>query len=278
LKDFFGHHYLSLQAVSSGDGMDKIIHFEIVRNGQRAYNLSEGERSLIAFCYFVAKLEEIETKGNNPIIWIDDPISSLDGNHIFFTFSIIQSVILTQYDYKQFFLSTHNLTFLKYLRRLNINKRKDGRRGSCCYLTVERNGQESTIKLMPKYLKEHGTEFNHWFARIYNCSEQMSVTDVNYSLFEDFGNNARKFFEIYLYYRYPNDENDGEKLKKFFGDDIVPPILLSKINDEYSHAQGDLENASLPFNEPEVLLAAKCIIKKLQEDGPQYEALINSIK
>ena len=64
-----------------------------MRNGQSAYNLSEGECSLIAFCYFMAKLEEPESKGKEMIIYIDDPISSLDGNHIFFMFSLIESLI-----------------------------------------------------------------------------------------------------------------------------------------------------------------------------------------
>ena len=34
------------------------------------------------------KLEDVETKGSKPIIWIDDPISSLDSNHIFFVWCI----------------------------------------------------------------------------------------------------------------------------------------------------------------------------------------------
>ncbi|WP_162867182.1 AAA family ATPase, partial [Klebsiella pneumoniae] len=52
-----------------------------------------GECSLIAFCYFIAKLEEPDSKGKELIIYIDDPISSLDGNHIFFMFSLIESLI-----------------------------------------------------------------------------------------------------------------------------------------------------------------------------------------
>ncbi|NHN34968.1 AAA family ATPase [Paenibacillus sp. S3N08] len=38
------------------------MRFEIVRNGKRAYHLSEGECSLISFCYFIAKLDDIEPK------------------------------------------------------------------------------------------------------------------------------------------------------------------------------------------------------------------------
>lgn len=91
------------------------------------YHLSEGECSLIAFCYFVAKLDDVETAGKKPIIWIDDPISSLDNNHIYFLFSLIQSRILDRDSYEQLFVTTHNLVFLKYLHRMSINKHGNGK-------------------------------------------------------------------------------------------------------------------------------------------------------
>ena len=54
LKEYFGHHYLSLSAKEDVNGMGKRYRFEILRNGEVAYNLSEGECSLNAFCYFMA--------------------------------------------------------------------------------------------------------------------------------------------------------------------------------------------------------------------------------
>ena len=95
LTNYFGHSFLTLQADKIDDG-DVRIHFNIYRGNEPAYNLSEGECSLIAFCYFMAKLEDVETKGSKPIIWIDDPVSSLDSNHIFFVYSLI---ILTSFIY-----------------------------------------------------------------------------------------------------------------------------------------------------------------------------------
>lgn len=78
LNNFFGHQFLSLQAIEeNSEDMSSGYRFEVIRNNKKAFHLSEGECSLIAFCYFMAKLEDIETKGNQPIIWIDDPVSSL---------------------------------------------------------------------------------------------------------------------------------------------------------------------------------------------------------
>ena len=90
LNDFFGHHFVTLEAHKDNDDATH-IKFCIMRNGKPAYNLSEGECSLISFCYFMAKLDDVATSGQKPIIWIDDPISSLDSNHIYFIFSLIVS-------------------------------------------------------------------------------------------------------------------------------------------------------------------------------------------
>ena len=132
---------------------------------------------------------------------------------------------------------------------------------------------------MPKYLKEHGTEFNRWFENIYYCAVPDSITDENIYLYESFGNNARKFLETYLYYRYPDKGDLKEHLTRFFGNDTIPPILVLKLENENSHAQGDLENHLLPFDMPEIAEAAKLIIKRLEEiDKDQFEALKSCIK
>ncbi|MNO72290.1 hypothetical protein D3C76_632320 [compost metagenome] len=131
LSHFFGHDGIKLEAKDNAE--KNAVKFEITRDGKSAYNLSEGECSLIAFCYFIAKLEETDSKGKDLIIYIDDPISSLDGNHIFFMFSLIESLIArpvknadnsNSYRYKQLFISTHNLDFLKYLKKLSLPNEK----------------------------------------------------------------------------------------------------------------------------------------------------------
>ncbi len=97
LNNFFGHQFLSLTAIEEISGnVSEGYRFEVTRDAKKAFHLSEGECSLIAFCYFMAKLEDIETKGNQPIIWIDDPISSLDANHIFLSTALFMLKLLSQ--------------------------------------------------------------------------------------------------------------------------------------------------------------------------------------
>ncbi len=164
----------------------------------------------------MAKLEDIETKGVKPVIWIDDPISSLDGNHIFFVYSLIKIAIVDDEKFEQLFISTHNLDFLKYLKRLTggfINKNSKFQSYERQFFLVVRQDKVATIQIMPKYLKEYITEFNYLFHQIYKCSEMAVVDDSNYTAFYNFGNNARKFLEIYLYYKYPDNSSDVEKMK-----------------------------------------------------------------
>ncbi|CAE6519196.1 conserved hypothetical protein [Nitrosomonas nitrosa] len=281
LNNFFGHQFLSLEAKKEKiPGEDsRRIRFEVIRDGKKAYHLSEGECSLIAFCYFMAKLEDVETKGNQTIIWIDDPISSLDANHIFFVYSLINAEIVKPKKYVQLFISTHNLDFLKYLKRISNDYKGKGEKREKIreFFLVERSGDSSRICLMPGYLKNYVTEFNYLFHQIYKCAIAESIDDGNYHEFYNFGNNARKFLEIYLYYRYPNGIDGDDKLLKFFGEDSIPAIFTDRVNNEYSHLCGGFERGASPIEVPEMKIAAQQIISKIKEDTAQYSALLQSI-
>lgn len=287
LNNFFGHQSLSLKAIEETPGETSSgYRFEVTRNDKKAFHLSEGECSLIAFCYFMAKLKDIETKGNQPIIWIDDPISSLDANHIFFVFSLISAEIVTPERYeeggeikerdrfKQLFISTHNLDFLKYLKRLPgaLNKSKSQ------YFIINRTDQVSDIILMPRYLKDYVTEFNFLFHQIYKCAHAQISSDENHDCYYNFGNNARKFLEAFLYYKYPNALEKDDKLARFFGDDALASSLTDRINNEFSHLEGVFERSVLPIDVPEMKTTASFILRKIEEKDPdQYSALLQSI-
>ncbi|EAI1111878.1 RloC protein, partial [Campylobacter jejuni] len=175
LKSYFGHNMLELK-VKKDDKGQLNGEFEILRNGKQAKNLSEGECSLIAFCYFVASLKDANTKDKNPIIWIDDPISSLDNNHIFFIFSVIENEIVRKNSFEQFFISTHNLDFLKYIKRLKKSKSKQSKNDEKEYdfpqyyfieKSVKESMETSEVKKLPKCLEKYTTEFNYLFEQIY---------------------------------------------------------------------------------------------------------------
>lgn len=275
LNDFFGHKEISLSSVESLDG----YRFEVIRQGKKAHHLSEGECSLVAFCYFMAKLEDIDTKGEKPIVYIDDPISSLDNNHIFFVFGLINSEIVNSGNFSQLFISTHNLDFLKYLKRL-LPKDRDGNNLDRRYFIVERNEQESNIRLMPNYLKNYVTEFNYLFHQVFKCANapDIAVSD-EHDCYYNYANSARKFLEAFLYFKYPNaNEKDHSKLVRFFGGDVRSKILIERITNEYSHLAGVFERSITPVEVPEMKTSAQFILNKINEKDPeQYSSLLESI-
>lgn len=278
LNDFFGHHFVTLEAHKDNDDA-KQIKFCIMRNGKPAYNLSEGECSLISFCYFMAKLDDVATSGQKPIIWIDDPISSLDSNHIYFIFSLIVSKIAKTGCFSQLFISTHNLDFLKYLNRLksyHLDKNGKQTAASKAYFLIERIGNHSSIQALPQYLKSNATEYNYLFSQIYKVSQCVAVTDDNYDMLYSFGNSTRKFLEMYLYFKYPTDEDLLPKLKRFFDPEDVPPILINRLLNEDSHGPTP-ENSLRTGIDPETIPVAKKILQLLQKDSEQYSAFMESI-
>lgn len=295
LNNFFGHDGLKLEARDSTD--KAAVKFEITRDGKPAYNLSEGECSLIAFCYFIAKLEDLESKGKELIIYIDDPISSLDSNHIFFVFSLIESLIAkpikkpgapNAYRYKQLFISTHNLDFLKYLKRLSIPMKKipagEGRTKSIKdheHFMIERNGAASNILLMPSYLKDYITEFHYLFHQVYKCKDQ-AAAQVSHEPFFGFGNNLRKFLEAFLFFKYPYHDDSGdsfERIKKFFGEEEDTAVaLVNRLNNEFSHLEAVPDRCFKPVEIPEIAKVANYVLDKIYAaDAAQYNLLLKSI-
>lgn len=296
LNNFFGHDGIKLEARDGAD--NATVKFEITRDGKSAYNLSEGECSLIAFCYFMAKLDDPESKGKDLIIYIDDPISSLDGNHIFFMFSLIESLITkpvknpdgsNSYRYKQLFISTHNLDFLKYLKRLSIPMKKlpaaEGAKAKSAsdheHFMIERSGASSNIMLMPSYLKDYITEFHYLFHQIYKCKDQAAAAE-NHEPFFGFGNNLRKFLEAFLFFKYPyhDDKNDSfERIKKFFGEEEDTAIaLVNRLNNEFSHLEAVPDRGFKPVEIPEIAKVANYVLDKIYaSDKVQYNSLLKSI-
>lgn len=284
LQHDFGHQHLRLAPIEINSTNGKVFNFEIHRSGTKAHNLSEGEQSLISFCYYLVKVQEDLEQNKKPILWIDDPICSLDSNHIFFIFSLIEEKICNDKKFLQLFISTHNLEFLKYLRRItgaepdrSIGFSKEENR-KASYFLIQRHDNFSTIRQMPIYLSKFLTEFNFLFDQIYKCAIVNQIDDSNFHLFYNFGNNARKFLEIYTFYKFPSPTYQLDaQLKAFWGEQIHK-TLTDRIHNEYSHMTGVLERGETISEQPEMQKSAKAIISKVQqEDIAQYNALLESI-
>jgi len=202
LSNFFGHDGMTLEPEVINDDSPK-TKFIVKRGFEKAHDLSEGECSLISFCYFIAKMED-ELKGtecDKLIIYIDDPISSLDNNHIFFMYSLIETIIAKEKKYSQLFISTHNLDFLKYIKRLTIPF-DENRKPLVSHFIVEKKKKDREsiciLKKMPPYLKDYVTEYNFLFEEIYKMAKPIEngnkakMIENQFTHFYNLPNNMRK--------------------------------------------------------------------------------------
>ncbi|KFC80571.1 AAA family ATPase [Buttiauxella agrestis] len=92
-------------------------------------SLSEGEKTLITFLYFLecckGKLNKDDVDMRDTFIIIDDPISSLSQNYIYDIASIIHFEIIKSDSAKKILLLTHNLYFFHELIKLAPKSKED---------------------------------------------------------------------------------------------------------------------------------------------------------
>lgn len=295
LVNHFGNGSLSLEpetvigpiVVGDADESEKPrTRFVVKRGTEYANNLSEGEKSLISFCYFIAQMDD-ELKGPDAekmVIFIDDPISSLDSSHIFFMYSLIDTVIAEPKKYGQLFISTHNLEFLKFLKRLKLPGEYGKKELSHFVVEKLRKGDgddyKCVIEDMPDYLKDYVTEYNFLFRQIYEMvrpvrGDRQALINNTYTQYYNIANDMRKFLECYLFYRYPDTASPFDHLNQLFEDHL--PSEVNRVVNEYSHLAW-AERGLRVIDVPEIETAARLILKALRDkDQIHFETLCKSV-
>jgi hypothetical protein len=182
-----------------------------------------------------------------------------------------------RYPYRQLFVSTHNLDFLKYLKCLSA---PGSVQGGTAYFLMEAGVKGSRLSLMPAYLKDYVTEFNYLFSKIYACRDAANAKE-DFESFYNFGNNLRKFLEAFLFYKYPCQLDEAGKkarMKAFFGDDPASVALTSRLTNELSHLEQSFDRSMRPIEVPEIPTLATFVLEKIFEKDPdQFNALLKSI-
>jgi len=83
-------------------------------------SLSEGEKTALAFAYFISKInyeifDNSQANIKDAIVVLDDPVSSLDESRLYSTACLINNIFSNA---KQLFIFSHNLIFLKFIGNL----------------------------------------------------------------------------------------------------------------------------------------------------------------
>jgi wobble nucleotide-excising tRNase len=122
-----------------------------------ADKLSDGERTAIAFAYFVTSLEGDGENIANTIVYIDDPISSLDSNHVYAVYALIQERLETSL---QLLVSTHNSEFFNLLKSRWLKDTALRTESEAFYVRrlADVNGSYAQLESLPTQLRKFGSE------------------------------------------------------------------------------------------------------------------------
>lgn len=273
LEQFLGYGDIKLLFDKSQKG------YKIIRNGQEeAKNLSEGEKTSIAFLYFITKLKENGNNIKDMIIVIDDPISSFDSNKIFYSYAFLKKECR---DAKQMFIFTHNYNYYSLvLGWLKKEKKKvDGKHIPEYALyrietELDKGLRIGCIRSTGSGLTQN-SEYDYVFYNVYKMKDRiLDKEELIYS-----GNIARKLVESFLSFKFPaqrgdlkaligaafNNENEvtGEKIYRF-----VNVYSHHKYIDVYEQLDIDILDASSASIINDIL----AMIKRLDEN--HYTAMI----
>lgn len=183
-------------------GFSVIKHSDYLYRVQRAnensdafHTLSEGEKTVISFLYFLELCKGQSSAASSPkkkVVVIDDPISSLSHIYVFNIGQLIKRVIFNSNKFEQIFVLTHSLYFFYELTYMNKDKRKQKQN----LYRIVKNSTWSNIVPM-KYEEIQNDYQSYWStvknensppALIANCMRNIIEYFFNFVQKKDFSN------------------------------------------------------------------------------------------
>jgi wobble nucleotide-excising tRNase len=134
----------------------------------------------------------------------------------------------------------------------------------------------AAIKNLPEILIKFKSEYNYLFALLKTFQD--SNSNNNFDQLFLIPNILRRFFEMYLFIRYPNGKKFKDKAAKYFNNhDSEEKSIALKVMDEYSHEE-NVDHATKFPDIKELEKAVNFILNEINKnDKPHYDALCESI-
>lgn len=261
--------------------------FTLFRGTEIAKNLSEGEKMAISFSHFMVSLQSIKKQGKlkDLIIFIDDPMSSLDGNHLFQINALLKDFLyekipnpqqpaIKMWNQKclQVFISTHNFEFFNLLKEMPTSKgymyERKNKKESRYFISRKINN--SSIENLPKVYDSFKSEYHFLFKEIndFNNSIHSSSSFEKLLLMP---NILRRFLEMYTLAKYPSKDEVDDRATEIFGS--IASKRICKPFHYFSH----FNNIDRIGKQSELLAdigsACKELIKQVKKDKTHYKAL-----
>lgn len=269
LRKYLGHDELNLQVKDTG--------YQLLRNGQVAEALSEGERTAVALLYFLKSLRDRQFDLRHGVVVVDDPVSSLDANALYLAFGFIRH--RTQ-DAGQLFVLTHNFAFFRQVRnwfrhQKGQHKQDVNQRPARFYMLDQVQGANprcTVLRALDPLLEQYESEYHYLFACVHRAANQAgeSALERNYGL----PNIARRLLEMFLAFRRP--QIGGELWRKLKDVNFDEPKKLRIARFVHTHSHGDI--VAEPEHDPSLLGEARAVLADLlelikSEDPKHFEAM-----
>lgn len=256
---YLGRDELTFEIQGSG--------YQISRNGTPAKNLSEGERTAIAFLYFLKSLGDKSFSLKDGIVIIDDPVSSLDSNALFHAFGFMKD---RTKDAGQLFILTHSHSFFRQVKNwFNYlpNQKKDVSKQPGRFYMLNSNvidgKRSSSISKLDSLLYEYESEYQYLFSLVYKAanSDEVAGLQQNYHL----PNITRRLLESFLAFRQPSKSGNLYQQLEVVDFDTAKKTRILRFLHTHSHAC----QLSDPEHDPSILIETKeilndvlCLIRK----------------
>ncbi len=220
-----------------------VLNSDALENSEAKIILSDGEKTTLAFAYFLARLKLFYKKEDlkNLVVVIDDPISSLDEQRIYNTTCLVAKInqelarekLSNEENKAQVFVLTHNHTFMA--RLINIIG-KHAR-----YLQLERHQGQLKIVCKDEVKGYFDTFYLLLFKEVYTFAKRETVQD-DFNEAINYGNKVRILLESFLKINF---------IDSFLGEDKT--FKKEKIEKLIETADGEVELnfSKLPFSENE---------------------------
>ncbi|MDU9764990.1 AAA family ATPase [Helicobacter pylori] len=217
-----------------------VLNSDALENSEAKIILSDGEKTTLAFAYFLARLKSFYKKEDlkNLVVVIDDPISSLDEQRIYNTTCLVAKInqdlarekLLKNEEKAQVFVLTHNHTFMAHLINM-VGKHVR-------YFQLERHQNQLKIVCKNEAVGYFDTFYLLLFKEVYAFAKKEKVQD-NFNEAINYGNKVRILLESFLKINFIDSFLGGNSV---FEEDKIKKLI------ETANGEVELNFSKLPFN------------------------------
>jgi wobble nucleotide-excising tRNase len=235
VSSYLGHGELTISPIADG--------YELHRHGKRVRGSpSEGEKTAIALCYFLATLGSDGRKIKDLIVVVDDPVSSLDTKAMNYACALIRNRLKNA---SQLFVLTHNQhcmnEFKKAWKQLAEPKKPGiAPTARLLYLDVTvpvgTGLRSSAIVEMSRLHREYDSEYQFLFQKVLQF-EASGATHSDYTFMMP--NVIRRVLDVFMAFRIPRNGPVLDKIHTLcsqYGLDTERMIALERLAQVESHS------------------------------------------